>query len=355
MGKKSKSSTNSTQTSTPNVPAYLQDTTTDLNKQIQGLSGTDPYSYVAKTNDAQTQALSQAQQLAGSGSSGLFGEVAQGYRDAPDVQSASLLDGLSSYYNPFKDQVLNSTLSDYDANSGRVRAQQAAGAAGTGAFGGSRYGVREAQTEGELARGRASTESGLLSDMYNSATGLSNSDAARRQSASESNANLALQRAGGLASVAGAQDANTRANTGLLEGLGNDQYTRDTTTAQAPLDLLKTQTGLFQGLDPSSYFGNTTTGNSTTKTSQSDPLGSIGQALKVAGTAAVLFSDQRLKDNIELVGRDPKGRNVYDYDYLWEPGQRRRGYMAQELAKSDPQAVRRHGSGFLQVDYEAVR
>lgn len=285
MGKKSKTSsaTASTAVSTPNVPSWLQDTTQGINTQIQALGKSDPLSYVAQTNGAQTQAMGQAQQLAGGGN-GLFDEAAQGYRDAPNVQSASLLDGLSSYYNPFKDQVLNPVMSDYDVNSGRVRAAQAAGGARTGAFAGSRFGVREGQTEGELARGRAATEGGLLGDMYNSATGLSNSDAGRRQAASESNARLAMDRASGLAGIAGAQGANSRANIGLLEGLGNDQYTRDTTTAQAPLDLLKTQTGLLAGINPSDYIGHTVDekGTSTSKTSSSDPMGTLGDIAKVA-------------------------------------------------------------------------
>jgi hypothetical protein len=358
MGKK-KSTTNATtqQTavSTPNVPTWLQDTTQALNSKIQGLISADPQSFLAKTNSMQTNAQDRATALAGA-NDGLYAEAAQGYRDAPNVESASLLDGLSGYYNPFKDQVLNPVLNDYDMNSGRTRAMQAASGARNQAFSGSRFGVREAQTEGELARGRAATEGGLLGDMFNTATSLSNQDAGRRQSASESNARLALDRAGGLGNLASAQGANSRADIGLLAGLGNDQYGRDTASAQAPLDLLKTQTGLFAGLNPGSYFGQTTNTNGTstgTTTESGGLLDTIGKVAQIAGTAA-MFSDERLKTGIERVGSDNKGRDVYDYEYLWEPGVKRRGYMAQDLLKTDPHAVKRGPKGFLMVDYEAV-
>ena len=60
-----------------------------------------------------------------------------------------------------------------------MRAQQSASAARNGAFSGSRYGVREAATEGELARSRASTAAGLRSNAFNTAAALGMQDADR--------------------------------------------------------------------------------------------------------------------------------------------------------------------------------
>lgn len=95
--------------------------------------------------------------------------------------------------NPYEQQVVDATLADFDVNAERTRAQQAAQAAGAGAFGGSRFGVREAVTEGELARARAAQQAGLLADSYNFAAGLANEDAGRQQQASITNANNATQ------------------------------------------------------------------------------------------------------------------------------------------------------------------
>lgn len=102
-------------------------------------------------------------------------------------------DRIDALRNPYEDAVVDATLADFDANAERTRAQQAAQAAGAGAFGGSRFGVREAVTEGELARARASQQAGLLADSYNFAAGLANEDAGRQQQANITNAQLGTQ------------------------------------------------------------------------------------------------------------------------------------------------------------------
>jgi hypothetical protein len=64
-----------------------------------------------------------------------------------------------------------------------------------------------------------------------------------------------------------------------------------------------------------------------------------------------MFSDVRLKADVEPVGV-VNGRNWYRYRYIWdEPGVERRGVMAQEVQKTDPDAVSVDASGFLKVDY----
>lgn len=69
---------------------------------------------------------------------------------------------------------------------------------------------------------------------------------------------------------------------------------------------------------------------------------------QLGGAAAMAFSDERLKTNVQRVGTHPLGVGVYEYDIA---GRRERGVMAQELLRVKPQAVFRHPSGFLMVDY----
>lgn len=107
--------------------------------------------------------------------------------------ASSLLENLSSYMNPATQAMVDTTLADFDVNSGRVRAAQAANAAKAGAFGGSRFAIREAQTEGELARARASADANLRGQAFDRATAMSDSDAARRTSVSMGNAQLGTQ------------------------------------------------------------------------------------------------------------------------------------------------------------------
>lgn len=101
---------------------------------------------------------------------------------------------MGAYKDPYMKDVVDTTLGDFDENAGQLRARQAAQAAGNKAFGGSRYAIQEAQTEGELARGRASTAAKLRSDGFNMAAGLGMADANRFLSADTTNAGNWLQR-----------------------------------------------------------------------------------------------------------------------------------------------------------------
>lgn len=68
-----------------------------------------------------------------------------------------------------------------------------------------------------------------------------------------------------------------------------------------------------------------------------------------AGTtaAAAAFSDERLKTDIEYLGVDHEGHNVYEYSYK-DPS-RFVGYMAQEVEEKDPGNVLLDPSGYLKV------
>jgi hypothetical protein len=98
--------------------------------------------------------------------------------------AASVLDNLSAYYNPFRQQITDPVLADLDADASRTRAQQDLDLAGSGAFGGSGAALTRSMTEGELARARASTLGGLLNNMFTTSAGMAEADAGRRQQTS---------------------------------------------------------------------------------------------------------------------------------------------------------------------------
>jgi hypothetical protein len=110
---------------------------------------------------------------------------------AQQADAQSLLTNFAAYQNPATQALRDTALADFDTNAGQVRAQQAAQAARSGAFGGSRLGIREAQTEGELARARASTDAQLLDRAFTQAVGMSQFDAGNRQQAGLFNAGQA--------------------------------------------------------------------------------------------------------------------------------------------------------------------
>lgn len=79
--------------------------------------------------------------------------------------------------------------------------------------------------------------------------------------------------------------------------------------------------------------------------------GPIGGAIG-GGLGGALFSDKRLKESIEFIG-EFNGHKWYEYNYIWDKV-KRLGVMAQEVMKYNPEAVKRHESGYLMVLPEAL-
>jgi hypothetical protein len=237
MGKK-KTKTSSTETSrtvtTPIRPDWVDAQARGLNEALTDLGRRDPAASVAPVSDLERRASEGAAGLgvgAGWGAGGtdwagwgragpvtgpatgpgpdlsgaaLSGPVVIGRGEAP--QAASVLDNLSAYMTPFRDQVLKAAMDDYDAEAGRRRAAQDLDLAGQGAFGGSGAALTRSLTEGELARGRNSRLAGLLDQMFAQGASLSAGDADRRQQASTAAAQLAQAREIEQAQLAQARD-----------------------------------------------------------------------------------------------------------------------------------------------------
>ena len=234
MGKK-KTKTSSTETSrtvmTPTRPDWVDDQAKGLNDALTDLGRRDPAASVAPLSDLERRASEGA---AGLGVGGGWGSGGTDWANwgrptpatgpapvatAPELsgarlegrgevlQAASVLDNLSAYMTPFRDQVLAAAMGDYDAEAGRRRAAQDLELAGQGAFGGSGAALTRSLTEGELARGRNSRLAGLLDQMFAQGASLSAGDADRRQQASTAAAQLAQARDLERARLSQAQDA----------------------------------------------------------------------------------------------------------------------------------------------------
>jgi hypothetical protein len=93
--------------------------------------------------------------------------------------------------------------------------------------------------------------------------------------------------------------------------------------------------------------------NTQTQISKPSPWQSIMQGIGTAAQAASVFSDRRLKENVERVGEMADGLGVYEYDYVWG-GDRQRGVMADEVADLRPWALGPTVAGFATVNYGAL-
>tara|TARA_R100000808_G_C2154135_1_gene164915 strand:- start:2207 stop:3181 length:975 start_codon:yes stop_codon:yes gene_type:complete len=66
-----------------------------------------------------------------------------------------------------------------------------------------------------------------------------------------------------------------------------------------------------------------------------------------------LFSDERLKENIQFQHVDNIGMPVYTYNYTYDKGSPQIGYMAQDVEKIYPEAIS-NSQGFKKVDYSKI-
>ena len=73
--------------------------------------------------------------------------------------------------------------------------------------------------------------------------------------------------------------------------------------------------------------------------------------LSLLGGGLSLFSDVRLKENIEYI-ETVDGINVYEFDYIDQPG-RYKGVIAQEVIQDKPEAIRWQ-DGFMKVIYDLL-
>lgn len=67
------------------------------------------------------------------------------------------------------------------------------------------------------------------------------------------------------------------------------------------------------------------------------------------------FSDERMKEDIQEVGKLADGQRIYKYAYKDDPEKKVHiGVMAQETEKKNPEAVAVHPTGFKMVNYDAA-
>lgn len=127
---------------------------------------------------------------------------------------------------------------------------------------------------------------------------------------------------------------------GYQQDVINANVLRDQQGQAAQAEALKNYMALISGV--SAGYG-TQTGM---QSSSPGLFGILGAGLQAA---PLLFSDIRLKTDIEKVGETDKGLGVYSYRYK-AGGPKMLGLMAQEVEQTKPDAVQEVG-GFKAVDY----
>lgn len=305
MGFSSKKTTNKT-TVTPTNPDWVEPQLNTLAGKITDLSNMDPYGFVAGPNDLQKQAFNAAGGLAPDTQS--YGSARGLYQslmntgtpqyEAATVTPNSILPNLQSYMSPYLQQVVDTSLADYDFGAGQTRAQNRLALANDETFGGSGGSIQTAMSEDAINRGRGTLSSQLRDQAFQSGANLANLDAERRQQAQLANmaaynqarqfnatqVETALARqqaaAGGLMDTANAQSQAELAGINAQGQLGDMWRLIQHQQASAPLSTIGSLTGAYSGLPLQLLHGSVTD----SKTKETDSvLGALGQIANLAG------------------------------------------------------------------------
>lgn len=148
-------------------------------------------------------------------------------------EAQSVLTNLQDYMNPFTNDVVNTTLAQFDNKTASDKAKMAAQAALAGnAFGNSRYGLQLSNFDTLSNLNRASTEAGLRSDAFAAGATMSADDANRRQDALKTNTAAENARAALQAQL---NQNNNQFNAGSINdrNIAQGQLTNQTNIANA--------------------------------------------------------------------------------------------------------------------------
>lgn len=308
MGFSSKKTTSKT-TVTPTNPNWVEPQLNTLAGKITDLSQMDPYSFVAGANDLQKMAFGAAGRLGGAdpnygAAQGLYQaqmNTGTSQYDPATVKPNSILPNLQSYMSPYLQQVVDTSLADYDFGAGQTRAQNKLALANDETFGGSGGAIQTAMSEDALTRGRGTLSSQLRDQAFQTGANLANLDADRRQQAQLANMaayNQArqfnatqleaalgrqLQAAGGLVDATNTQHQSELADINAQAQLGDMWRQIQQQQANAPLSALGSLVGAYNGLPLSLLHGSVTDA----KTKETDSmLGALGQMAQIYSTLA---------------------------------------------------------------------
>ena len=133
--------------------------------------------------------------------------------------AATQAGSIQSYMSPYQQDVIDTTLTEFDRQTQAQQAQQSARALGVpGAFGGGREGVLQAEFLANQARNRAGIQANLLQQGFQQAAARRQQDFANQQAIATQQAtlggglqNLAQQQISGLGRLGGIQQSQTQA------------------------------------------------------------------------------------------------------------------------------------------------
>lgn len=250
---------------------------------------------------------------------------------------------IESYLSPYLGTVLGSTSQLLNQENQQAQAGQLGDAIRSGAFGGDRTGIAAANLNQQNQLANANILSGIANQGYQSALGTAQGQqqiglAGAKQladigsTAYGEGANTAAEygQLGSGAQTAGLQGAQAQIGAGTVE-----QQTQQAQNTAQYQQWLQQQSYPFQ---VTQFLGNLAEGT-----------GALSGSTTTTTQPGGFFSDERLKEDMEPIGKTFDGQPIYRYKMKGDPRERI-GLSAQQVEKQHPEAVGLAG-GFKYVDY----
>jgi len=170
----------------------------------------------------------------------------------PYLQTAAGLSGPTAYQqfmSPYQQDVIDTTLQEFDVQAAKGIPGLAAQAIGAGAFGGGREGVQRAEYQTASDRNRAALQAQLLQQGFGQAQQLAGQAFGQQMNLAQAAPAFASQQIAGLSTLGGLQQAQTQAGLAAQQQLAQAQ-------AQQPIQAAQTLGSGIMGLI-SGYPGQT--------------------------------------------------------------------------------------------------
>jgi len=154
----------------------------------------------------------------------------------PYLQQAAALTGptaYQAYMSPYQQDVIGTTLAEYDVQAAKGLPALAAQAIGAGAFGGGREGVQRAEYMSASDRNRAALQAQLLQQGFGQAQQLAGADYARQLQLAGQAPALAGQQISALTTLGGLQQSQQQAELAAQQQLAQQQLMQPLQATQA--------------------------------------------------------------------------------------------------------------------------
>lgn len=247
------------------------------------------------------------------------------------------------FYSPYVRDVADTTFANLMESQAQQQSNLKSGAIQSGAFGGDRGGVAQAELARQQQLGNAQGMANIYNQGYGQAMGLAGQQVANLGSMGNQIANLAMLGQGSILQGAQAQMAAGAQQQATEQARLQAAYDQWMQFMAQPYQNAQFYANIAQGLGAGA--GGTSSTTAPAPNLMSQIFGGIG------AIGSIYSSDERLKENIEPIGALNDGQTIYRFNYKGDP-KLQIGLIAQEVEKKHPNAVMRDRSGMRMVDYD---